>query len=248
MVLRPAFYRQLGASYGAVARASCPVGGHDAPQADCSCGFYAVAEEGQLWRLGADEPELAVMEVELAGRVIEHDHGYRASDQRVRALRVHGVCVRCGRRAEVFGQRRFGGLVPACGRCARRQVDRRAVSDALGVPVRFTTDDPPAVSLATRFQFVAAQMLIPLLILLVTAVVALATSSGIPLACGQLGIVVWLVTVPSLLGRLGDRLGIGGTEAVRLQHRWSPVVAAVAIGCDVVLTIVVIAARNVIAY
>jgi hypothetical protein len=248
VVLRPAFYRQLGASYGTIARASCPLSSHDAPQADCSCGFYAVADEGQLWRLGADEPELAVVEVELSGRVIEHDHGYRASHQRVRALRVHGVCVRCGRRAEVFGKRRFGGLVPACRRCARRQIDARSVSDALGVPVRFTTDDPAPISIAKRFEFVVAQMLVPLLILLITAVVALVTNSGIPLACGQLGIVVWLVSVPSLLGRLGDRLGIVGTEAVRLQHRWSPIVAAVAIGCDVVLTVVVIAARNVIAY
>ena len=40
----------------------------------------------------------------------------------------------------------------------------------------------------------------------------------------------------------------GGTEAVRLQHRWSPVVAAVAIGCDIVLTVVVIALRDVIVY
>jgi hypothetical protein len=248
VVLRPAFYRQLGASYGAVAHASCPLSSHDAPDTGCSCGFYAVADEGQLWRLGADEPELAVVEVELSGRVIEHDHGYRASDQRVRAVRVHGVCVRCGRHAEVFGQRRFGGLVPACRRCARRPVDAAAVSHALGVPVRFTSDDPAPTSRTKRFEFVLAQMLVPIVILLVTAVVALATNSGIPLACGQLGIVVWLVTVPSMLGRLGDRLGIAGTEAVRLQHRWSPVVAAVAIGCDVVLTVVVIAARNVIAY
>ena len=248
VVLRPAFYRQLGASYGAVAHATCPLSGHDAPQADCSCGFYAVADEGQLWRLGADEPELAVVEVELSGRIIEHDHGYRASDQRVRAVRVHGVCVRCGQRAEVFAQRRFGGLVPACRRCARRPLEPDTVSDALGVPVRFTTDDPPPTGVATRFEFVLAQMLVPILILLTTGAVALLTNSGIPLACGQLGIVVWLVSVPSLLGRLGDRLGITGTEAVRLQHRWSPVVAAVAIGCDVVLTVVVIVARNVIAY
>jgi hypothetical protein len=248
VVLRPAFYRQLGSSYGSVARACCPLSSHDAPDAECSCGFYAVAAEGQLWRLGADEPELAVVDVELSGHVIEHDHGYRASDQRVRAVKVHGVCVRCGQRADVFGHRRFGGLVPACRRCARRPIDASAVGDALGVPVRFTTDDPPPTSRAKRFEFVLAQMVVPILILLATAIVALATNSGIPLACGQLGIVVWLVTVPSLLGRLGDRLGIAGTEAVRLQHRWSPVVAAVAIGCDVVLTVVVIAARSVIAY
>jgi hypothetical protein len=248
VLLHPAFYRQLGASYGPVAHAVCPLHDHDAPQADCSCGFYAVADESQLWRLGADEPELAVVDVELSGRIIEHDHGYRASDQRVHAVRVHGVCIRCGRRAEVFGQRRFGGLVPACRRCARRQIDAGAVSDALGVPVRFTTDEPVPISVAKRLEFVLAQLLVPILILLATAAIALATNSGIPLACGQLAIVVWLVTVPSMLGRLGERLGIEGTEAVRLQHRWSPVVAAVAIGCDVLLTVVVIAARHVIAY
>jgi hypothetical protein len=248
VVLRPAFFRQLGDAYGAVARASCALDDHDAPHADCSCGFYAVADESQLWRLGADEPELAVLEVELAGRVIEHDHGYRASDQRVLAVRFHGVCVRCGRRAEAFAQRRFGGLVPACARCARRPLSPEEVSESLGVPVHFTTDDPAPASIATRLRFVLAQLAAPILILLATAIIALATGSGIPLACGQLAIVVWLVTVPSLVPRLGERLGIGGTEAVRLQHRWSPVVAAVAIGCDIVLTIVVIALRDVIVY
>jgi hypothetical protein len=248
VVLRPAFFRQLGPAYGVVAHATCPLEDHEAPAADCSCGFYAVADDTQLWRLGADEPELAVLDVELAGRVIEHDHGYRASDQRVQSVRFHGACVRCGRGAEVFGQRRFGGLVPACRRCARRAVEPAAVADALGVPVDFTTDDPAPAPLATRLEFVLAQLAAPIVILLLTAAVALATGSGVPLACGQLAIVVWLVSVPSLLGRLGEKLGIAGTEAVRLQHRWSPVVAAVAIGCDILLTVVVIALRDVIAY
>src|SRR4051812_1281640 len=159
VMLRPAFYRQLGASYGTVAHAACPLHDHDAPQQDCTCGFYAVADVGQLWRLGADEPELAVVDVELSGRVIEHDHGYRASDQRARAVRVHGVCTRCGRRAEVFAQRRFGGLVPACRRCARRPLEAGAVSDALGVPVSFTPDDPAPVSVGKRLEFVLAQLL-----------------------------------------------------------------------------------------
>ena len=45
VVLRPAFYRQLGAAYGAVAHATCPLEDHDAPGAECSCGFYAVADD-----------------------------------------------------------------------------------------------------------------------------------------------------------------------------------------------------------
>jgi hypothetical protein len=248
VVLRPAFFRQLGEAYGARAQATCALSEHEAPAADCSCGFYAVVDDTQLWRLGADEPELAVLDVELAGRVIEHDHGYRASDQRVVHVHFHGVCVRCGRAAETFARRRFGGLVPSCRRCARHPVEPHEVAASLEVPVSFSTDDPAPAPLGTRLRFVLAQMAAPVLILLVTAIVALATSSGIPLACGQLAIVVWLVTVPTLLPRLGERLGIGGTEAVRLQHRWSPVVAAVAIGCDIVLTVVVIALRSVIVY
>jgi hypothetical protein len=248
VVLRPAFYRQLGDSYGAVAEATCALEDHRAPDARCSCGFYAVADEASLWRLGADEPELAVLDVELAGRVIEHDHGFRASDQRVLGVRFHGVCVRCGRRAETFAQRRFGGLVPSCRRCARHPLEPQTVSASLDVPVTFTTDDPAPAPMATRLRFVLSQLAAPVLILLVTAIVALATASGIPLACGQLAIVVWLVTVPSIVPRLGEKLGIGPTEAVRLQHRWSPIVAAVAIGCDILLTVVVIALRDVIVY
>jgi hypothetical protein len=248
VVLLPAFYRQLGEAYGARAQASCALSDHEAPDPECSCGFYAVADETQLWRLGADEPELAVVDVELSGHVIEHDHGYRASHQQVTNVQFHGVCVRCGSRAETFAQRRFGALVPSCRRCARRPVEREAVAASLEVPVSFRTDDPAPAPIATRLRFVLAQLAAPVLILVVTAIVALATGSGIPLACGQLAIVVWLVTVPSLLPRLGERLGIGGTEAVRLQHRWSPVVAAVAIGCDIVLTVVVIALRDVIVY
>jgi hypothetical protein len=100
-------------------------------------------------------------------------------------------------------------------------MEPEAVSASLEVPVTFSTDEPAPASLATRLRFVLAQMAAPVLILLVTAILALATGSGIPLACGQLAIVMWLVTVPSLLPRLGERLGIGGTEAVRLQHRRS---------------------------
>lgn len=248
VVLRPAFYRQLGEAYGARAHATCALADHDAPAADCSCGFYAVADDTHLWRLGADEPELAVLDVELAGRVIEHDHGYRASHQRVTHVRFHGVCVRCGKRAETFTHRRFGSLVPSCRRCPRRPMDTDVVSASLEVPVSFSTDEPTPTSLGTRLRFVLAQLAAPILILFVTAILALATGSGIPLACGQLAIVVWLVTVPSLLPRLGERLGIAGTEAVRLQHRWSPIVATVAIACDIALTVVVIALRNVIVY
>jgi hypothetical protein len=247
VVLQPAFFRQLGASYGAIADAACPLRGHPAPQADCSCGFYAVAPEGDLWRLGADEPDLALLRVELAGRIIEHDHGYRASHQRAFEVRVHGACVRCGSRAEVLHRRRFGALVPACRKCARRAMTLDEVSESLEVPVRFNADDAVPAPRRRRLEFVGLQMLAPVLLLIAAAIVATVWRTAAPLAFGQLGVVAWLLTCPAAVTRLGNRLGIARVEAVRLQHRWSPVIAAVAIGCDVVLTIAVVALWDTIA-
>ena len=107
----------------------------------------ASAPTNPNWRCSRSNSQVAV---------IEHDHGYRASDQRVTSVQFHGACVRCGQRAEVFGRRHFGGLVPACHRCARHAVEPSSVSEALGVPVSFTTDDPAPSRLATRLEFVLA--------------------------------------------------------------------------------------------
>ena len=73
---------------------------------------------------------------------------------------------------------------------------------------------------------------------------------------GGLELALWcdlrVVAADAVFGVFCRRWGVplvdGGTEAVRLQHRWSPIVAAVAIGCDIVLTVVVIALRDVIVY
>jgi hypothetical protein len=243
VVLRPAFYRQFGASYGTRARALCPIRDHDAPQIDCSCGFYAVAGDDELWRLGADDPDVAVLDVALAGRVIEHDNGWRASDQQARDIWLHGACVRCGRRAEVLHHRRFGALVPACRRCARRPISVETVAASLGVPVGFTSDAAPASRLA-RLTFVLAHLLVPVILLVATAALAAAWNSVAPLALGQLAIIAWLMAGASALRQCAGRLGIAPTEGVRLQHRWSPMVAVVAIGCDVVLAVVLIAIWN----
>jgi hypothetical protein len=89
VVVRPAFFRAFGDVYGVVARATCPFGSGDpAPGPECSCGFYEVARDDELWRLGVDDPDLAVLDVELSGRVIEHAHGYRASHQHIRRVCV----------------------------------------------------------------------------------------------------------------------------------------------------------------
>ena len=58
VVFRPALFRQLGAPYRTVARATCPLEGHEAPQVNCSCGFSAGPDDEALWRLGgAPQPE-----------------------------------------------------------------------------------------------------------------------------------------------------------------------------------------------
>lgn len=50
---------------------------HAAPDAECRCGFYALPDKP------APHPTYACLEIELFGRVIEHERGYRAEKQRV---------------------------------------------------------------------------------------------------------------------------------------------------------------------
>jgi hypothetical protein len=241
VVLRAAFYRQFGATYGARAQAECPLRAHDAPQLDCTCGFHATVDDGHLDHLGADEPDIARLRVELAGHVIEHEQGFRASHQRTREVRMHGTCVRCGQPAEVLHQRRFGSLVPSCGRCARRPVELADAGQSLGVPVRFTGRPEPPASRVRRFAFVVAQVLAPLLCLVAAAAAAVAWSSAIPLMVVQVGLLGWLVATPWTFVHLAGHAGISEREATRLEHRWGRLVAAVVVTCDFTVAVIALA-------
>jgi hypothetical protein len=232
VVLRAAFFRQFGASYGARAEAECPLQAHAAPAIDCTCGFHATADQEHLTRLGADEPDVAVLHVELAGHVIEHERGYRASHQHTREVRVHGTCVRCGGRAEVLHQRRFGALVPSCRRCTRRPFDLHEAAASLGAPVRFTGTPPPPSSRARRLAFVVLQVLVPLVCLVAAAALAVVWTSAVPLMVVQLVLLTWLVATPWTFARLSGVLRVRSAEATRLEHRWGRVVAAVVVVCD----------------
>ena len=83
--------------------ARCLKNEHDAPEEGCSCGFYAVKSLSTLWRFlplttimslpraraklgGATFPVAG--RVDLAGKVIEHDLGYRAERMRITELRA----------------------------------------------------------------------------------------------------------------------------------------------------------------
>jgi hypothetical protein len=238
IVLQPAFFRQLGGDYSVADRAVCPLQDHDAPAADCTCGFYAVEHDDELWRLGSYEPELAILDVDLAGRVIEHEHGYRASDQLVRGVTVGNTCMRCGRPAVALRRHWFGGLTPACGRHAKRSLTVDAVAAALGVPVTFSTDEPTAAPRGKRLRFVLAQLVVPILILLAGIGIAFTTDSGIPLNFAQLAVLAWLLLGPTFFDRVAPRFGLGKRETVRLQRRWSWLVVCVVIACDLLITVV----------
>lgn len=83
---------------------------HDAPEISCNCGFHAVRSPDEL---NSTYGEVR-LDVELSGRVIVHEKGYRAQHQRV--LRAHvPPCWYCGDVATVFwlaeGQPSSGGLM-----------------------------------------------------------------------------------------------------------------------------------------
>jgi hypothetical protein len=65
--------------------ARCDAGApHDAPHAGCSCGIYAARDPATVWTylLGRDDPHTVrrvLGRVVLWGRVVEHEHGWRAS-------------------------------------------------------------------------------------------------------------------------------------------------------------------------
>jgi hypothetical protein len=218
----PAFFQANSGVYGAISVAACELGEpHSAPDARCTCGFYAVDNDEDLWRLGGGDPELVVLDVELSGRLIEHEHGYRASNQRVRRVRVPRRCARCGREAEMLHRRLFGAVVPACGRCARRPLSLEVAAESLEAPVEFSGEEATPATRAQRALLLLAQLVAPILVL--AAAVALTVPFGtwplLPL--GQLAVVVCLLARPWAVSRLAKRLHVPRAEVARLEHRWT---------------------------
>lgn len=78
------FLSVTGTIYGSDADAQCFQGSpHQPPAPDCSCGFYAFRDETRARALAARGWKQVTMEVELSGRVLAYEHGYRAQHQRV---------------------------------------------------------------------------------------------------------------------------------------------------------------------
>jgi hypothetical protein len=89
---------------------------HAAPDLGCTCGFYALADRGEATELLATRPPVSrmfgavLLEVDLAGTVIEFDRGYRAGHQRVLGVQVPRWCLPCARLGRTVPARRIAGL------------------------------------------------------------------------------------------------------------------------------------------
>jgi hypothetical protein len=144
----PAFPRAVSRPYPAVARAVCESEHqHAAPATRCHCGFHAVGTARELWRI-APAVGGVVLDVELAGVVVEHQRGWRASHQAVLGVHLPEKCSRflCRRpTAGVAPYRMTHGTIepwpwtvlrPVCARCAKRRgISLADVASGLGVEV-----------------------------------------------------------------------------------------------------------------
>jgi hypothetical protein len=115
---------------------------HRAPEFDCSCGFHACADPAALAAATVLHPDVALAEVDLSGRIVEHERGWRAARQRILGLRFPDRCARCGGPAAHVAVETLWQSV--CAPCALDAVRRGRpvlrlgeVAGALGVEVRF---------------------------------------------------------------------------------------------------------------
>lgn len=91
----------VGSRYEVEGVAAC-VRGCDAPGEGCDCGFYAVrpgSEDAVFDQIEGlrRRPTSVRLEVEVSGDVLEFEHGYRASHQRVLRVVVGRRCASCAR-------------------------------------------------------------------------------------------------------------------------------------------------------
>ena len=138
-------YWRRGYEHRHTATAECHRAGHIAPTVDCTCGFYAVPDLHELTDVTEHHPRSVVLEVELAGTVVEHERGMRGEQQTVLAMLFPGHCDRCSRPATHLRRGKVWHSV--CGDCATRTPDdvvsRADATALLGVEVGFTPVTAP---------------------------------------------------------------------------------------------------------
>lgn len=85
------------------------------PAVTCGCGFYA-------WKgihMIDTYSNSAKLEVDLLGKVIECEYGYRAARQRVMRVDFSHKCAACGANATVLGLDHTMKVDPFCNKCAK---------------------------------------------------------------------------------------------------------------------------------
>lgn len=89
---------------------------HEAPEIACSCGFYVLRDRRDATELLSGRPPISrlfgvvLLEVDLSGTVIEFDHGFRASHQRVLGVQVPRWCLTCATNGRARPAERLAGL------------------------------------------------------------------------------------------------------------------------------------------
>lgn len=133
--------------------ATCQQGhDHRPPAWSCTCGFYAHTTDRELEQSWGDlrRPYWARLVVELSGRVVEHERGWRASRQVVLEASWEDRCETCTERpADGFGpsDRLPGAVVPRCRHCAGDQwMPVNVVAGRLGTDVRLVPARPATLS------------------------------------------------------------------------------------------------------
>ncbi|MBU6201946.1 MAG: hypothetical protein KJS90_08110 [Acidobacteria bacterium] len=195
---------------------------HDAPAKECSCGFYAVADREELWRLGWQTFETPTLRVLLYGRIVEHRHGYRAARQHVELAELAGRCWWCGEQAELLGRRtrRQRYLAASCRRCAKYDpISADAASADLGCEVTFVDVDDEKASRRTERAILALQTLPSFTFSLAAILVAILTGVGEIAGVGGLLAAGWLVPGRALAERAADRAGLSAREKNRVIAR-----------------------------
>ena len=198
---------------GEALHARCMRGRHPAPSAECSCGIYAHRSRGAALAHARATPGSIVGEVELWGRVIEHEHGYRSEYARIRTLWVPVAPAPCPAEqhnvTEALAQRRslsrYGvttGIVHSQTGLALELADLRAV---------FDREAPPPTPLRRLLPAIAWRWLRAVMIFAAMIVVSLTCGVAL-LLIGGFGCMLPLIAgaeVAELVGRGGFGATLG---------------------------------------
>ena len=118
--------KQFMGRYNIDSRAVCGMGeNHDSVELSCPCGFYMFKEKSDAVKAFQTYKVNALLHVEAYGDIIEHQLGYRASEQVVLKVSLTKTCWRCSNLAtrlvvrKTWKQLGLHLLRPICGTCVR---------------------------------------------------------------------------------------------------------------------------------